>query len=147
MACNLSNTQKMVIKSSKLLLLLLILSVFHQKLIAQSKLDSLEVLGLGIVEYGPSFFERTLDDVLDSLIVYPFSAIKDNIQGVVFIQCWVETDGTTTSCKLIKGVREDIDQEALRIGNLLRFDEPARHRGKPVKIEYPIAVKFTLKTE
>jgi TonB family protein len=147
MACNLSNTKEMVIKSSKFLLLLLILFDFNSKLIAQCKTDSLQVLGPGVVEYDPGFFNRTLDNVVDSLIVYPLTAIKDNIQGVVFIQCWVETDGTTSSCKIIKGVREDIDQEALRIGNLLVFDEPARQRGKPIRIEYPIAVRFILKIE
>jgi len=108
---------------------------------------SQEIRTRGVIECDPLFIKGTIQDAIDSLMVYPNSALKDSVQGVVFINCWVEIDGNTSSCEILKGVREDLDEEALRIGNLLRFDEPARHRGKPVKIEFPIAVKFTLKTE
>lgn len=81
--------------------------------------------------------------VLDK-IVYPQSAINDTIQGVVLIDFYVEIDGKTSSHEVVRGVRDDLNNEALKVAKLLNFDEPAYTRGIPVKTTYIFLISFLL---
>ena len=73
---------------------------------------------------------------------YPKSALKDSIVGAVYVSFWIDVDGKTTEHEIIKGVREDVDKEALRIAHLISFESPAMQRGKPVRVKYTIPVIF-----
>lgn len=78
-------------------------------------------------------------------LVYPQSAVDDCIEGRVFVGFIVDTLGNTSNHKILKGVREDIDNEALRIARLIKFDKPAfSWRDEPVEIEYVLPINFTL---
>lgn len=81
--------------------------------------------------------------VLDS-IEYPQSAIDDTISGVVLVDFNVETNGNTSNHKVIKGVREDLNNEALRVAKLLKFDKPAYTGGKAVRTVYHLPISFLL---
>lgn len=67
-------------------------------------------------------------------------------ESIVFISCWVDTVGNTAFHRVLKGVREDLDKEALRVARLIKFEEPAKQRGKPVAINYFIPVIFELES-
>jgi len=77
-------------------------------------------------------------------IIYPQGAINDTIGGVVLIDFYVETDGKTSSHRVVKGVRDDLNNEALRVVKLLNFDEPAYTRGIPVRTTYLLPISFLL---
>lgn len=81
--------------------------------------------------------------VLDR-IVYPPDAINDTIGGIVLIDFHVEINGKTTGHRVLKGVRDDLNDEALRVARLLNFDEPAYTRGKPVRTTYLLPISFLL---
>lgn len=81
--------------------------------------------------------------VLDS-IEYPQSAINDTISGVVLVDFYVETNGNTSNHRVIKGVRGDLNDEALRVAKLLKFDKPAYTRGKAVRTIYLLPISFLL---
>jgi TonB family protein len=106
--------------------------------------DSIEYIGISIAEDMP-VFNGGINDFIQANIKYPQSAKNDSIQGRVFISFWVDTSGITTEHEVAKGVREDLDKEALRVAKLIKFEKPAMQRGKPVKIQYTVPVEFSLK--
>lgn len=81
--------------------------------------------------------------VLDN-IEYPQNAINDTISGVVLVDFYIETNGHTSNHRVIKGVREDLNDEALRVAKLLKFDKPAYTRGKAVRTIYFLPISFLL---
>jgi TonB family protein len=88
-----------------------------------------------------------LSEFLRNKIKYPKSAKEDEIKGIVYVKCYVDTTGSTTDHQLIRGIREDLDNEALRVAKLIKFDKPAMQRGKPMKVIYCIPVEFKLSEE
>jgi protein TonB len=54
---------------------------------------------------------------ISSKLVYPPSALKDKIQGKVYVSFVVGPDGKVDSAAVIKGIRKDLDDEALKIIN------------------------------
>ncbi|WP_075603696.1 energy transducer TonB [Saccharicrinis aurantiacus] len=95
------------------------------------------------IEEAPSF-SGDLKKFIQNSIVYPPSAKLDSTQGNVFVTFWVDTLGYTQEHKIAKGIRTDLNKEALRVSRLIKFEKPAMQRGKPVKIQYTIPVNFYL---
>lgn len=89
-------------------------------------------------------YKDSLELFIQSNICYPESACIDSVEGKVFIQYYVETDGTTSNHSILRGIREDLNCEAIRVARLIVYDEPARERGTPVKIRRFIPVVFKL---
>lgn len=89
-------------------------------------------------------FEGDLHDFISKNLIYPDSAIIDNIEGTVVLNFWVEVNCETTGHKVIKGVRSDLDAEALRVSKLIHFTKPAIASNKPIKVRYTISVRFKL---
>ncbi len=75
---------------------------------------------------------------------YPKDAVKDSIQGVVFVQFIVEKDGTMSNFHILKGVSESLDKEALRVVRKMPAWIPGKHEGKPVRVKYNLPIRFTL---
>lgn len=80
---------------------------------------------------------------LRKTITYPSRAIKDNIQGRVILQFVVDENGRVHDPEILKGVREDIDKEAVKAITKARFT-PGRQQGKPVRVEYVMFIRFKL---
>ena len=76
-------------------------------------------------------------------IEYPRKALKDNIQGRVIIRFTVDQKGYVRDPEILKGVRNDIDKEALRAISKSRF-KPARKNGKPITVEHLISILFQI---
>lgn len=62
----------------------------------------------------------------------------------MFVSCWVEPSGRTVDHQVTKGIREDLDEEALRVARSMYFNKPAMQNGKPIKVRYNIPIEFTL---
>ena len=77
-------------------------------------------------------------------MVYPETAVNDKTEGRVVVRFCVNTDGTTSEHNIIRSVREDLDNEALRVAKLIKFDEPAKNRGKPVEFCFTLPITFSL---
>jgi len=95
------------------------------------------------IEKSP-FFKGDLREFIRNEIDYPLTAKADSIEGTVFISFWIDTLGTTYNHEVIRGIREDVDSEALRVAKLIKFDKPALQSGKPIKIRYTVPVEFKL---
>jgi len=77
-------------------------------------------------------------------IVYPESAKNSEIEGVVYVQFVVRTDGTITNVVVIKGINEELNQEALRIVNSMPNWTPGKVEDKVVPSYYTLPIRFQL---
>ena len=84
----------------------------------------------------------SLKNFISKNLNYHESALRDSIDGTVHISFWIDIDGQTIEHEIIRGVREDIDNEAIRVARLIVFEKPAMQKGKPVKVQYTIPIHF-----
>ncbi|MBS1555732.1 MAG: TonB family protein [Bacteroidetes bacterium] len=94
----------------------------------------------------PVFGFDALYENLGHIIQYPEQARKNGVEGKVYIEFVVQTDGTLSDIKLIRGVDDDIDTEALRAFYQLQAKwNPAIHHGQLVKMRMTMPIVFSLK--
>lgn len=61
---------------------------------------------------------------LDKQINYPVLARRNRIQGTCIVSFTLNTDGTMSGIKLVKGAGGGLGEEALRVVRLLKFNKP-----------------------
>ncbi len=77
-------------------------------------------------------------------IKYPKEAKLLHEQGRVFIRFVVETDGSITHIRVLRGAAPLLDEEAVRVVRNMPRWIPGSQRGKPVRVIFNLPVKFTL---
>ncbi len=99
-----------------------------------------------VVETMPEFpgGEKAFYKFLSDNIKYPEKAKKDGIQGRVFVNFIVESDGSVTNVKILRGVSSELDNEAIRVVKMMPKWKPGVQRGEKVRVTYNIPIKFTL---
>ena len=99
-----------------------------------------------IVEEMPSFpgGEQKLLEYVAKNTKYPQIARESGIQGRVFIGFVVETDGSISNVKVLRGIGGGCDEEAVRVIKSLPKWKPGKQRGKAVRVSYQIPVNFKL---
>ena len=99
-----------------------------------------------IVETLPSFpgGERKLFEFIGKNVVYPKEAIDAGVEGQVFVEFFVEKDGSITVGKVLKGIGYGCDEEALRVIGLMPKWEPGSQRGKRVRVRHTLPINFKL---
>lgn len=80
--------------------------------------------------------------VLSDNIVYPPRALENNVGGRVVVKFTIDTTGFIKDLHVIKGVREDIDNEALRVVSLLKEWKPGMQNNKNVQVVYSLPICF-----
>ena len=88
--------------------------------------------------------EQKLMEWISRHLVYPPTAIDEQIQGRVVIQIHVKADGTIGNVKIIKGVHPDLDTEALRVVKSLPKFNPAMLNGKAIESLFTLPITFRL---
>jgi protein TonB len=88
--------------------------------------------------------QSALGQFLRDNIKYPASAIRDTIEGKVLVQFVVKNDGTLEAVRVLKGVRDDIDNEALRVVRMMPKWMPGKQNGKAVNVRFTLPVIFRL---
>ena len=89
----------------------------------------------GIVEV-MKWLQRTLR--------YPPTAQQQGIQGSVMVSFIVNVDGTITEQKVVRGVNEELDAEALRVISNMPKWKPGLDKGKPCRTLFAIPIVFKL---
>ena len=99
-----------------------------------------------VVESMPEFpgGEPALHRYLGENIKYPQMAKESGIQGRVFVTFVVERDGSVTDVKVLRGIGGGCDEEAVRVVKGMPKWSPGKQRGKPVRVQFNLPVKFTL---
>lgn len=99
-----------------------------------------------IVEEQPSFpgGEAALMEYLGKNISYPPMAKESGIQGTVFVTFVVEPNGSVTNVKILRGIGGGCDEEAVRVVKNMPAWKPGKQRGKPVRVQFNLPIKFVL---
>ena len=105
---------------------------------ASGDADSSKVLEFFMVEVKPK--------VLHSVeLMYPEEAIRDSLEGKVFLKFIVNVDGSVSDVRVLRGP-EVFHQAAIDAVSQYRF-KPAEHNGKPVAVWMTQPVSFRLPKE
>ena len=75
---------------------------------------------------------------------YPDDAVRDGVQGKVMVDFIIEKDGSVKGARVVKGVSEELDAEALRVVNASPKWKPGRVNGNKVRTSLTIPVEFRL---
>jgi protein TonB len=99
-----------------------------------------------VVESMPEFpgGESALYKFLAENIKYPQMAKESGIQGRVFVTFVVEKNGSVTDVRVLRGIGGGCDEEAIRVVQNMPKWTPGKQRGKAVRVQYNLPVKFTL---
>lgn len=81
---------------------------------------------------------------LNRSIRYPSDAMRDNVQGKVFLSYVVERDGSLTNIKIERKLYPSLDAEAFRVLSACPKWIPGKQHGFPVRVKFNIPVSFTL---
>jgi len=100
----------------------------------------------GIVETMPMFRggEQKLFEFIGNNVVYPQEAIDAGIEGRVFVEFYIERDGTVCDARVLRGIGYGCDEEALRVVGLMPKWYPGKQRGKTVRVRYTLPINFKL---
>ena len=83
---------------------------------------------------------------VNSQLQYPEQAKTDGVQGRMLIEFTIGADGTVGDVKIVKGVREDLDAEALKvIASSPKWEPGCDAKGVAVPVSFTIPIVFKLK--
>lgn len=133
-------------------------SVVTEKVIAQSNTQAVKVTSatrnqipqeedvFTVVEKMPEYpggNEARVEFLVEN-VKYPEEARKNGISGTVYVSYIVEKNGEISNVKVLRGVDELLDNEALRVVNMMPAYEPGMQRGKPVRVQFTLPIQFNL---
>ena len=98
-----------------------------------------------MVEEKPSFHggdSNQFSKWVNQRLVYPESLKKQGIQGRVTLQFTVQTDGTVSNVRVLRGVHPDLDNEAVRVVSSSPKWKPGKYKDKEVPVTYTFPVIF-----
>ena len=100
-----------------------------------------------IVEDMPTFpgGEEELFRYLGKSIKYPAMARDAGITGVVYVTFMVDKDGTIKNVEVLRGIGGGCDEEAIRVIKKMPKWKAGKQRGKAVKVQFNLPIRFTLK--
>jgi TonB family protein len=82
---------------------------------------------------------------IQKTLKYSEEAVKNKVDGRIFIEFVIEKDGKISDIKLLKGLGYGLDEEAIRVisnyGNWI----PGQQRGKKVRVRYSLPIMISLK--
>ncbi|TVQ94884.1 MAG: energy transducer TonB [Bacteroidetes bacterium] len=82
------------------------------------------------------FFAQTL--------TYPQAAREKSIQGTVFVTFIVEKDGSISNIEILRGVSDELDNEAIRVISSMPEWIPGKADNKTVRVSFNLPIRFIL---
>ncbi len=100
-----------------------------------------------IVENMPEFpgGQKKLFEYLGKSIKFPPAAKANGISGKVYVNFTVNKNGKISDVKVLRGVHELLDKEAIRVVKAMPAWKPGKQRGKAVRVSYNLPINFVLK--
>lgn len=90
-------------------------------------------------------FHQRLMQVLNTNFKYPPISKMRGEEGIVYVHFYIGKDGNVEDSKVARSGYERLDNEALRLINLLPKSEPGKHNNRPVRVPYTVPITFRLK--
>ena len=99
-----------------------------------------------IVEQNPEFVggNAAMAEFLQKNLRYPSAASSAGIQGRVFVQFTVGSDGKIENVQPIKGIGFGCDEEAVRVIKLMKDWKPGKQGGVPVRVRFTLPIMFQM---
>ena len=108
----------------------------------------------GVVSYydcdvRPSFLNSTdirkfLEQWVYQYLKYPSKAMQDGVQGRVMVEFVVNRDGKISDVRVVKGVSEELDAEAVKVIAASPKWKPGKLNGEKVRCSITVPVEFRL---
>jgi len=98
------------------------------------------------VQHPPAYKdgEGAMLQFLYANLKYPVLARENGVEGTVYIQFIVETDGHLSHIKIIRDVGAGLGYEAARVVKMMPLWKPAKEGNNPVRCYFNLPVKFKL---
>ena len=99
-----------------------------------------------IVESMPEFpgGQKKMFQYLGKNIKFPAAAKANGIQGKVYVNFTIGKNGEIRDIKILRGVHELLDKEAIRVIKAMPKWKPGKQRGKAVSVSYNLPINFKL---
>jgi TonB family protein len=75
---------------------------------------------------------------------YPAKARENKTQGRVIVTFVVEADGSLTNARVVRGIGDGADEEALRVIKASPKWVPGIQNGRKVRVQYTVPIQFSL---
>jgi len=132
-------------KTSVFAILLLIgFSLSAQDTASSKKQKVKKGFGVSVVQVQPEFPGGTdsLQAFLDNNLVYPEEAKLNHIHGKVYVGFMVDKTGKIVNPKILSSASKILDDEALRVVNMMPDWTPGNAGGTPVSVQYILPIEF-----
>lgn len=114
----------------------------------QDALEKLEdIVPYASVEAKPTFNGGDADSFIKYVqqnIKYPENALENGVEGKVTVNFVVDATGKIRNAKVVNGVDDELNAEALRVVNSAPAWTPAKQNGKNVPVTCSIPVTFKI---
>ncbi len=110
----------------------------------RSQVVTVKVYDYDNVEEQPSFPGGQCEMIrfINRIRRYPSAAYYDGVQGRVLVSFVVNTDGTLSHVRVVRGVEASLDQEALRVVGEMPAWQPGRINDHPVPTHCLLPIPF-----
>jgi protein TonB len=98
------------------------------------------------VEQAPQYTggAEAMASFLQKNLKYPMQASRAGIQGRVFVQFTIGSDGKVENVAALKGIGFGCDEEAVRVVKMMQNWMPGRQAGIPVRVRFTLPISFQL---
>ena len=117
---------------------------YHAPVSEEKEVEETEIFT--VVEESPGFpgGDEARIKFLQENIKYPTMARESGIQGTVYVTFVVEKGGNVSDVKILRGIGGGCDEEAIRVIRAMPKWNPGKQRGKSVRVQFNMPIKFTL---
>ena len=91
-----------------------------------------------IVDFG----YEALVKFLSKNMAYPKAAVKQKIEGVVYVQFIIQPDGSISGVRTLRGFSTECDMEAERVVSLMPKWKPGQVNGENVAVRFVLPISF-----
>lgn len=75
---------------------------------------------------------------------YPLQAVTSQTEGTVYVAFVINKTGIPEDAFILRGIGSGCDEEALRLVNAMPPWIPGTQRGKPVRVQYTLPIRFNI---
>ncbi len=127
--------------------------------IEETEEDTEEIFNFAVVENKPVYpgcenlateeekfncFNASIMKHISKNFKFPEMARQMGIQGKVYVNFVIEKDGSISNVTIARGVDKLLDDEAIRTVKTLPKFQPAKQRGKSVRMQYTVPINAKL---
>ncbi|MEO1261498.1 MAG: M56 family metallopeptidase [Bacteroidota bacterium] len=91
--------------------------------------------------------DETMLQYIYANIKYPKEARKKGIEGMSVVKFIIEKDGSISNAEIIRAIGAGCDEEVIRVVNTMPNWTPGKQRGKAVRVQFNLPVRFKLSDE